>query len=371
MKRNILLNPGPLTTSQAVKQALLVPDICHREQEFTTLLKGICQDLLKVVQAPANAYNAVLFTSSGTGAVEACVSSLIPNGKKLVVINNGAYGQRIIDMAKRYHIEVIEIAFDYSEPLAIEKIAAVLKQETNVAYLAMVHHETSSGILNPINAVGEVCKAANCGFIVDAMSSFAGCEIDIVKDNIDFLASSANKCLQGMPGIAFVIANNNKLIAAKNCARSYYFDLWQQQQTFAATGQLPFTPAVQVAYAMRQALDELFSETLAGRIQRYHSNYACLLAGLERLGFRCVTPADRQSHMLVTVQFPTTHSYEFDDFHDYLYARGFTIYPKKLDIANTFRLACIGDLYQQDITAFIQAVAQYQQSRPTIAGTRV
>ena len=362
MQRNILLNPGPVTTTYTVKKALVVPDICHREREFTELLKSIRDDLLKVVNAQDD-YTSVLFTASGTAAIEAGISSVIAKDKTLAVINNGSYGQRMVDIAKRYGIDVVEIKFAYDQPIDLKRVESKLIGHPDVQYLAMVHHETSSGILNPLHDVGQLCHRLGCGFIVDAMSSFAGTEIDVNADRIDFIISSSNKCLHGMPGLSFVICNKTHLIAAKDNARSYYLDLYQQYHALENTGQMPFTPAVQVAYSLRQALDEFFVETLKGRIKRYQDNYACLVAGLRSLGFGIVTPEPRQSQLLVTVRFPEDGAdYQFDALHDYLYEKGYTIYPKKLAIDNTFRLACIGHLDKTDIQHFLAALKAYSQS---------
>lgn len=359
MRRNVLLNPGPVTTSESVKQALLVPDICHREFEFTELLKSIRYDLLNVVDA-GDSYTSVLFAASGTGAIEACISSVIPDGKKLAVINNGSYGQRIANIAKRYRIEVVEIHCSFDQSIPLDEIETVLSSDPDIYALAMVHHETSSGILNPINEVGALCHQLQRVFIVDAMSSFAGAEIDMDKDHIDFLMSSSNKCLHGMPGLSFVLCRKTRLFETEGNARSYYFDLHQQYRALEESGQLAFTPPVQIAYALKQALDEFFKESLKGRIQRYHQNYEHLLSGLQSLGFKLMTPKDRQSKILMTVQFPEDgRQYEFDAMHDAMYQQGYTIYPKKLPIANTFRLACIGDLTKTDIDHFLSALKAY------------
>ncbi len=359
IQRNILLNPGPVTTTDTVKKALLVPDICHREQQFTELLKSIRQDLLKIVNAKDD-YTSVLFAASGTGAIEACISSVIPRDKKLAVINNGSYGQRIIDIAKRFQINVVEIAFPFDQPISLDIIESHLSTDPDIQYLAMVHHETSSGLLNPLHEIGKLCHRLQRRFIVDAMSSFAGTEIDVYNDHIHFIMASSNKCLHGMPGMSFVICNTKCLLETEGNARSYYFDLQQQYHSLEKSGQMSFTPPVQIAYSFRQALDEFFSETLAGRIKRYHDNYAHLLAGLQALGFENKTPESQQSQLLLTVKFPNDNKhYQFEELHDYLYKKGYTIYPKKLPIANTFRLACIGDLNKADINNFLTELEAY------------
>ena len=356
--RNILLNPGPVTTTDSVKHALVVPDICHREKEFTELLQCIRRDLLKVIHAD-DRYTSVLFGASGTGAIEACLSSVIPPDKKVAIINNGSYGQRLMDIATRYGIDAVEIKLPYDEPLSLETLESILLSDSDIQYLAVVHHETSMGTLNPLRDIGELCHRLKRYLIVDAMSSLGGVEIDANADHIDFIISSSNKCLHGMPGLSFVIAKIERLLETQGCARSYYFDLHRQYQALEKTGQMPFTPPVQVAYSFKQALDEYFEES-PPRYERYQRNYVRLLEGLKILGFSCVTPDDCQSGLLMTVTFPDEgYAYDFDTMHDYLYQKGFTIYPKKIPIAHSFRLACIGDLNEADIDAFLGALRTY------------
>lgn len=363
IKRNILLNPGPVTTTDTVKRALLVSDICHREQEFTELLKAIRQDLLKVVHA-GNDYTTVLFSASGTGAMEACISSVVPANKKIAIINNGSYGQRMINIARRYKIDVVEIKFPYDQPVSLDIVESTLNADLAIQYLALVHHETSMGFLNPLHDIGEICHRLQRHLIVDAMSSFAGVEIDVNRDHIDFIIASSNKCLHGMPGLSFVLCKTDSVLAAQEHARSYYFDLYQQYASLESTGQMPFTPPVQIAYSFKQALDEYFLETPAGRMKRYQNNYTHLVEGLKAFGFTCVIPASRQSHLLVTVKFPQDgNHYDFDELHDYLYYKGYTIYPKKLPIPHTFRLACIGDLNEGEIDSFLVELKYYMSSK--------
>jgi len=365
IKRNILLNPGPVTTTDTVKQALVVADICHREVEFTDLMQGVRMDLLKVVNADPEQYTSILFAASGTGAVEACLSSVLASEKKVLIINNGPYGQRMLDIARRYHIPSLEYQVDYDQPIAITEIELLLIQNNNIGAVAMVHHETSSGILSSLRPIGELCHKYGCEFIVDAMSSFAGVDIDVEREHIDYIISSANKCLQGMPGLAFVIAKKSALMQSKGRARSFYFDLHQQFYALETQREMPFTPPVQIIYALRQALNEFLAETLSGRIERYQRNYELLIKGFAKLGFTCLTPEDRASHLLAIIRFPGDQSYNFDEFHDYLFAAGFTIYPKKLSIPNTFRVACLGAIEPQDILRFFQSVATYMLKKTT------
>lgn len=359
MRRTILLNPGPVTTTNSVKNALLIEDICHRESEFITVLNDIRRKLLQLAGANDD-YATVLFASSGTGAIEACISSLIAKDKALAVINNGAYGQRIIDMAKRYQLRVIELTYAPELPLPLAQIEHCIASNPDISYLALVHHETSSGILNPLRELGDLCSKYSCGFLVDAMSSFGGADIDVIRDHVDFLVSSANKCIQGMAGMAFVIGKKSRLQACQHVSRSYYFDLYQQYQTLEKTGQLSYTAPVQIVYALQQALDELLAETIPSRIKRYHTNYAYLVKGLEIRGFKLLTPADRASQLLVTVGFPNDGlPYSFTELHAMLFQSGITIYPAKTDNNMCFRLACIGDLTCADIETFLQKLSQY------------
>lgn len=357
MKRTILLNPGPVTTTETVKKALLVEDICHREEQFTFILRDIREKLLHLAGADAQ-YSCVLFASSGTGAVEACLSSLVPHHKAIAVINNGAYGQRMIDIAKCYHIPVLELTYTPEEPLPLADIEEIIAAHPEVAYVAMVHHETSSGLLNPLKAMGDLCRRQGCGFILDAMSSFAGTKIHVIRDQVDFLISSANKCIQGMPGLAFVIGKKKELIASKAWRRSYYFNLYQQFESLESTGQMSFTAPVQVVYALQQALDELIEETIPKRMERYHHHYDHLVAGLTGLGFRVLTPCDRASKLLAMVSLPKDLIHlTFLDLHAMLLSHGITIYPPKNIAAHGFRVACMGDLTSDDIDYFLEVLS--------------
>ncbi len=352
-KRNILLNPGPVTTSNSVKQALVVDDICHREAEFTSLIQSIRADLLKAAYANDD-YSAILFTASGTGALEACLSSVVADDETIAIINNGSYGERLIKIAERYHLNIISIEQPVDQPLDLAAVEQTL-QHNDIDTLAMVHHETSIGTLNPLHAVGELCKKYDCRYIVDAMSSFAGMKIDMPNSHVNYLISSSNKCLHGMPGMSFVIARRDALLASEGNARSFYFDLHQQHRALEKGGEMPFTPAVQVAYAFKQALNEYFAEGPENHWQRFAHNYEVLTEGLTQLGFRCVTPEACLSKLLVTVQFPDDgKKYDFNQLHDALYVKGYTIYPKKIPIENSFRLSCIGDITAADIQHFLK-----------------
>ncbi len=353
IQRNILFNPGPATTTDSVKHALVVPDICPREKEFAQLADSIRLDLVKVVQGGKD-YVCVLLAGSGTAAMDACINSVVPAQGKIAIINNGAYGKRLIDIARAYGLIYVEIASSSHEQIDLHRIENVLKADPTISCLAMVHHETTTGLLNPLNDIGDIAKKYNCVFIVDAISSYAGIPIDIRKANVDFLMSTSNKCIQGMPGAAFVICREQKLEALKNNPRrSFYLCLYDEYAYFKKTGETRFTPPVQVLYALRQAIDEFFKEGIKGRYQRYTENWKTLRSGLEDLGFELLLKKEDESHILLTVVEPYHPKYDFNTMHDLLYKKGFTIYPGKIE-QKTFRLANMGAIDSRDVKKFLK-----------------
>jgi len=361
VKRNVLLNPGPATTTDSVKYAQVVPDICPREKEFGSMMQEIREKLVKVVHG-GDRYTAIPFAASGTGVVEACISSVLPEGKKMLIIDNGAYGKRMIEIAERLYEKERVIAYnipwgDYPD---VRKVEAIIKGEGNLGVVAIVHHETTTGMRNPIEEVNKIAHRHGAVVIVDAMSSYAGIPIDVRRDDYDFLTSSANKCIQGMAGISFVICKKDELEKTKSYPRrNYYFNLWQQYNFYEEKGQMQFTPPVQTAYALNQALDEFFQETGAKRHERYAASWETLVKGLEDLNFKFLVPRRYQSKLLTAVIEPEDPNYSFDGMHDYLYERGFTIYPGKGAKKNSFRIANIGAIDRDDITRFLEVLKDY------------
>ena len=280
--RKILLNPGPATTTESVKQAMVVEDICPREKEFGKLLDTIKEDLVKVVHG-GDDYIAAIFTASGTGGLEAAITSAVPKGKKILVVDNGAYGARMANIASTFGIEVVLYKLAYGDYPDVNHIEKLLKENKDVSHLAIVHHETTTGMLNPVQEICDVSRKYGVEVIVDCMSSYAGIPIDIKKWDAGYLISSSNKCIQGMPGMVFVIFKKQLLDQIKNHKRSFYFDLYSQYVGFEKTGQMQFTPPVQVAYALRQAIDEYFDEGESNRWNRYEENWMTLCAGLKKL----------------------------------------------------------------------------------------
>lgn len=357
IKHNILLNPGPCTTSDEVKYSMVVTDICPREEEFCLLMESIKQDLPKVVNATDD-YTSILFASSGTGAVEAVITSAVPRDGKLIVIENGAYGARMAEIAQRYKIDhiVYKIPYgDYPDICEIEKIIANEKPTT----LAVVDHETTTGMRNPIKELCDITHQNGMDIIVDCVSSFAGLPIDLQKWQAEYIVSSANKCIEGMAGLSFVIFKKSLLEKIKGNARSFYFDLYAQYQGFHNTGQMQFTPPVQVVYALRKAIDLFFKETAQGRIKRYHENYTTLAEEVKKMGFQFLLEDKYQSGLLLAIKEPKNQEYDFVKMHDYMYKRGVTIYPGKGAKEKTFRLSVLGNLYRKDIIYAMDILRNY------------
>lgn len=356
IKRNILLTPGPTTTTDSVKYAQVVPDICPREEEFGAVIKRVQSDLVRIAQGNEG-YTTVLFSGSGTSVMDACINSIVPPKQKIAIVNNGAYGERMVNIAKAYNIPYIEINFEWDEAPDPDQVRLILEKNRNVSCLAAVHHETTTGQLNPIGELGAIAKDNGCVFLVDAISSFAGIPFDIKSYGIDFMLSTSNKCIQGLPGVAFVICRKASLEDIKEYPpRSFYLNLYQQYAFLEKTGQMQFTPPVQTIYALRCAIDEYFDEGGENRYGRYVRNWQIVSKGLKELGFRLLLKDSQQSHLLTTVLEPEDPNYNFHKMHDMLYERGFTIYPGKMGGANTFRIANIGDIEEHDINKFLKVM---------------
>ena len=361
LKRKILLNPGPATTTDSVKAAMYVEDICPRETEFCQILNDIQSDLVRIAHGE-NEYACAMFAASGTGGLEAAITSAVPEGKTLLVVENGAYGTRMTKIAERFGIAVDPYSLQFGDYPDTERIEDLLRSNSDISHLAIVHHETTTGMLNPVKEVCRLARKYGVETIVDCMSSYAGIPIDLREWKADYLVSSSNKCIQGMPGLVFVIFRRDHLEKLKQTNRSFYFNIYEQHVGFQSSGQMQFTPPVQVAYALRQAIKEYFTETERGRWERYQGNFDRLYGGLSELGFEFLLPPEQESKILLAIKEPQDPKYRFEAMHDYLYERGFTIYPGKGAKAATFRLSILGDLHVQDIDDFLKCLADYLEA---------
>jgi 2-aminoethylphosphonate aminotransferase len=361
--RKILLNPGPCTTSERVKRALLVPDLCPREKNFGKLLAAVRAKLLRTVNAEAT-HTAVLLAGSGTAAMEASLGSVVGPADRVLIIDNGAYGRRAEQIAQALGLPHRMLSLGWGEYPHPEIVGAALAETPAITHCFFVHHETTTGMLNPLDAIVTACQRRGVVTIVDAMSSLGGVPLDLQSTPADFVISSANKCLQGFPGLSFVLARRAALARlAALPRRSVYLHLHDNWRAQEETHQCLYTPPVQVLHALDEALDEFFEEGAAARHARYAACYATLLAGMKALGFVCLVPEAWHSKLLTAFLEPDHPAWSFDAMHDYLYERGITVYPGKLSAARTFRIANIGDLQPADLECFLAHLREFLASR--------
>ena len=353
IKRNILLNPGPATTTDSVKFAQVVPDICPREKEFAGLMKGLRNDLLKLAHANPNEYTSVLFCGSGTINIDICLNSLLPEGKQILVVNNGAYSTRAVEVCSAYHLPHIDLKSSVFERPDLAKVEQTLKENPDIAIVYTTHHETGTGVLNPIREIGALAHKYGAIFITDTTSSLGMIPVDVEKDNIDFCFASAQKGIMAMAGLSFVIGREKIIRESKTYpTRSYYCNLFLQYDYFEKTGEMHFTPPVQTIYATIQALKEFFAEGEEAKFARHHRVYEAIHEGIDELGLKTVIDRKIESGLVVSVQYPNDPNWSFEKVHDYCYERGFTIYPGKISTSDTFRLCALGAIDEQDIKDF-------------------
>lgn len=353
INRNILLNPGPSTTTDTVKMAQVVPDICPREKEFAELMKGLREDLLKIVHADPNKFASVLFCGSGTINIDICINSLLPKDKKILIINNGAYSTRAVEICQYYDLPYIDLKFSENQVPDLEAIEKTLRENQNIALVHTTHNETGTGILNPIREIGAIVHKYGAVFTVDTTSTFAMRPINMEDDNIDFCMASAQKGLMAMTGLSFIIGDRLAIEKSKIYPkRSYYCNLYLQYDFFERTGEMHFTPPVQTIYAAVQALKEYFAEGEKEKWERHTRVFHAIHKGLDTLGFKELIKGEWQSGLVVAAIYPDDSNWNFKKIHDYCYQRGFTIYPGKVSSANTFRICALGAIDQEDISNF-------------------
>ena len=343
IKRNVLLNPGPATTTDTVKMAQVVPDICPREKEFAGMMKSLRNDLLRVAHAPAEKYTSVLFCGSGTINIDICLNSLLPAGKQALIVNNGAYSSR-------------SSVFDQPN---LDEVRRTLDEHPDIALVYTTHHETGTGILNPIREIGAMAHEHGAIFVVDTTSSLGMIPFDMEQDNVDFCMASAQKGLMAMAGLSFIIGNEAVIRQSKDYPkRSYYCNLYLQYEYFEKTGEMHFTPPVQTVYATIQALKEYFEVGEKEKFARHRRVIEAIHEGLAAMGLREVIRRDIQSGLVASVLYPDDPNWSFERVHDYCYERGFTIYPGKISTTNTFRLCALGTIDTPDIEAFFRVLRE-------------
>ena len=355
----LLLTPGPLSTSRTVREAMM-RDWCTWDDDYNLDIVQKIRKQLVELATPAAGYTSVLMQGSGTASVEATIGTVIPDDSHLLVVNNGAYGARIAEIAE--YLSINHTVLDCGETLlpSSEVIDELLSEDTTITHVAMVHCETTTGILNPVEEVAKVVKRHNRIMILDAMSSFGGTPIDVAALGIDFLISSANKCIQGVPGFGFVIARETLLAECKGRARSLSLDLYAQWYCMETNkGKWRFTSPTHTVRAFSQALQELLEEGgVAARFERYRQNQSCLVQGMEELGFKCLLEKDLHSPFITSFYSPEHKNYDFRRFYTLLKEKGFVIYPGKVSHADCFRIGNIGEVYPEDIARLIHAISE-------------
>lgn len=354
----LLFTPGPLTTRRSVKEAML-QDLGSRDEEFIQVIAEIRGELLALGQvAREQGYEAILMQGSGTFGIESVIGSVVPRGGKLLVLINGAYGRRILAIARQLGIDTAFIEAPENEVPDTGRLDETLRSDPSITHVAVVHCETTSGILNPVEAIGGIVAASGRTYIVDAMSSFGGVALDVGAGRIDYLVSSSNKCIEGVPGFSFVIANRGNLLATRGSARSVSLDLLDQWESMEKSGQFRFTPPTHTLLAFRQALRELAAEGgIPARARRYQENHATLVEGMRGLGFVEYVDPGLQGWIITSFLYPPDPEFRFENFYEGLSRKGMVIYPGKLTEADCFRIGNIGQISPDDVTALLEAIS--------------
>lgn len=355
----VLLTPGPLSTTKTVKQTMM-KDWCTWDDDYNSIVQRIREKLVQIATNASNKYSAVLMQGSGTFSVESTIGTVIPKDGKLLVLANGAYGNRIVKIAETLGINLVVHDSGEVAPPDLDRLNRELEADPDITHVAMVHCETTTGMLNPVEEVGHIVKKHDRLFILDAMSSFGGIEMDIDSLGIDYLISSANKCIEGVPGFGFVLV---KVDAFKDCinnARSVSLDLYDQWKTMEENnGKWRFTSPTHVVRAFVQALVELEEEGgIKSRSHRYTTNQQTLVKGMERLCFKPLLPKELQSPIITPFHYPDSSAFDFSVFYQQLKEKGFVIYPGKVTDRHTFRIGNIGNVHPEDIERLLTAIEE-------------
>ena len=352
----LLLTPGPISTTKSVKEVML-KDWCTWDDDYNRIVEDIRGKLVELA-TKRDGFTSVLMQGSGTFCIESVIGSVVPDDGKLLILTNGAYGERMAEIARRLKIDFSVNDSGERQPPDLEALGNSLKSDIGITHVAVVHCETATGMLNPIEKIASLVKAYEKVFIVDAMSSFGGIPIDVAQLGADFLISSANKCIQGVPGFGFVIARKEELEKCAGLARSLSLDLYDQWREMEINnGKWRFTSPTHTVRAFAQALRELHAEGGVGkRYQRYKENHQTLVEGMRSLHFECLLPREYQSPIITAFRYPNHPEFSFSRFYDELKSRGFVIYPGKITSCDTFRIGNIGDINPDDIKQFLKAV---------------
>jgi 2-aminoethylphosphonate-pyruvate transaminase len=358
----LLLTPGPLTTTRTVREAMM-EEYSTWDVDYNNIVESIRNSLVRLaVRDDVNlgSFTSVLMPGSGTFSVESVVGSVIPPDGKLLVLNNGAYGARVATISRMLGIETVELSQVETELTNLNAVEKILIEDPAISHVAMVHCETTTGMLNPAEAVGEIVRRLGRIYILDAMSSFGGIPISMESTGAHYLISSANKCVQGVPGFGFVIAGRAQLEAAKGYARSHSLDLYDQWWEMESKGgKWRFTSPTHVVNAFACALEELDAEGgVQARYNRYLNNHKSLVEGMRSLGFKTLINDEFQSPIITSFHCPDLAAFDFQNFYDALKGYGFVIYPGKVSNADCFRIGTIGDVYKDDVLELLKKIEE-------------
>lgn len=354
-----LLTPGPLTTTETVKKEMMF-DHCTWDDEYKEITQNIRKELLALAGVNEEEYTVVLMQGSGTFGVESVLVSSLHATDKLLVCSNGAYGERMAEIAQRAGKKVIVYREDYDKVPDAKTIRNILKSDPEITHVGMIHSETTSGILNDIEAVGNVVKEFGKTFIVDGMSSFGGVSIDVAGIGIDFIISSANKCIQGVPGFSYIICKKDALMRCEGNSQSVSLDLYDQWVTMNKDGKWRFTSPTHVVLAFAKALEELKQEGgIAVREKRYYENNRRMISRMKAIGIQPYIEEEHQGPIITTFFYPENRKFSFQDMYQYIKQRGYAIYPGKVTDADTFRIGNIGEIYLEDVDKVCDIIEEF------------
>jgi 2-aminoethylphosphonate-pyruvate transaminase len=365
-RQYVLMNPGPVLTSPRVKSALVHYDLCHRDEDYSTVLRRVRRKLRRVCRGGAD-HEILLLSGSGTAAMEATLSSFVPKNGRILVLSNGAFGERFAEIARLHHLDAVHLRYEWGQLIEPAEVRSRLVADPTIVAVAMNHHETSVGILNPVSEVGSICRALDRMFFVDTISSLGAEDVDVRRDSIDVLISSANKCLHGISGVSFVCVNRRIWLRVVQIEpRVYYLDLKRYRD-----GSIPFTPAVSNILALDAALDDLLARGLQGSRRRYQQVNLKIRNALRELGLAQLTNTGHESHSITTVAVP--EYIEFGDLYQRLKNHGYIVYACKDHLADRyFQVANMGELSEEMVQGFLDTLKWVLQKaaarrRPRVA----
>ncbi len=358
-----MFTAGPVNVSDTVKQSLIYPEMGHREPEFSELYSEVRKKLLKVFSVDSKDYSSFVIGGSGTAAIESVLASNVHKGRKMLVVNNGFFGERMAQICGIYGIPTLEADHQWGEYPQLSRIERMLLHEPDIEAVSMVFMETSTGMVNPVREIGSLCKKYDKMFIIDAVSGLAGDPLDVRESNIDFCVSNTNKGISGLPVISFILAKRDAIKKIRDISsRTYYLNLLKHYDYAEKSNQTPFTPQIPFFYMLRQALDELLEEGVENRQKRYKENSTLMRERLAKLGFRFQLPEEHMSNVMTNVLLPG--NYDFEEFHEQLRKEGYIIYPGKDRLeGKIMHIGNVGTHTTKEVGEFCDAISQIVKER--------